>query len=204
MSVKRVYKSVAIGATIILVLIGAIIVVSTLFVTSLPERTDDISPLNNDTPSDVTSYFYDKIHSDGYNNSSNTLSNNPDPISSLYIALDSVRDVQAGDQIVVSGTTNLQPDSIISLKITPAFTERPDDFNSKTTFKSFLGLMGSTRVFADDNPVHRWSWVANSSDLSPNLYEVTASFISPVSNSDQKPGIFFSGTSRFILTQRSV
>ncbi len=204
MSVKRVYKSVAIGATILLVLIGAVIVLSTLSISTLPDRPDDISSPYNDSSSDDTSVYYEQVSTGGYNNSSDTLPNTPDSISSLYISLNSVRDVQAGDQIVISGTTNLQSGSIISLKITPAFTERTDEFSSKTTFKSFLGLMGYTRVFADDNPVHRWSWTANSSDLSPNLYEVTASFISPLSNSDQKPGIFFSGTSRFILTQRSV
>ncbi|MDD1729993.1 MAG: hypothetical protein LUQ50_13100 [Methanospirillum sp.] len=204
MSVKRVYRSVAIGATILLVIIGAVIVLSTLSITTLPDRTDDISSSYNDSSLDGTSVFSDQMHTDGYNKSSDTLPNTPDSISSLYISLDSVRDVHAGDLIVISGTTNLQPGSSISLKITPAFTERTDEFSSKTTFKSFLGLMGHTRVFADDNPVHRWSWTANSSDLSPNLYEVTASFISPFSNSDQIPGIIFSGTSRFILTQRSV
>ncbi|PWR74737.1 hypothetical protein [Methanospirillum lacunae] len=185
MSVKRVYKSVAIGATVILVLIGAIIVLSTLFSTTLPDRTGDISLSYNETSSD-------------------TLPNTPDSISSLYISLDPVKNIHTGDQIVVSGVTNLQPGSIISLKITPAFAERTDDSNSKTTFKSFLGLMGSIRVSPDNEQVHHWLWVANSSDLSPNLYEVTASFICPFSNSNKIPGVVFSGTSRFTLTQRSV
>lgn len=204
MSVKKVYKSVAIGATIILVIIGVIIGLSTIFFQIIPVNTDYFSSSFIDNSSDIHSDYFAQIPVSKRNNSPNDRTNTPYSISSQYINLDPVKNIQAGDQIIISGVTNLEPGSVIILKITPIFTGRTDNSNSKTTFKSFLGLMGSIRILPDNKSVHHWTWVANSSELSPNLYEVTASFSSSNVNSDQISGVDFTGSSRFTLTQRSL
>jgi hypothetical protein len=204
MSVKKIYKSTAIGATIILIIIGVIIVLSYLFPGIFLIRTDEISLSYNVKLSDFPPWFLNIIYSDQQNKSSDNSLKNPCSVSSLFISLDPVQNIQTGDQIMVTGVTNVESNSIITLKIIPVITENPGELIPKTTFRSFLGIAGSTRVLSGNGIIHRWSWVANSSELSPNLYEVTASTRSNCSNPDLIPMVDISGTSRFTLIQKSI